>query len=273
MQVGHASAQGVRPTMEDTHVVHWLGRDNSSVLLGLFDGHGGTTASRFAANHFVRTFEQCNQSFECTYQSLDDAMFRELSAGDRAGTTALGVHITPSHIVVANAGDCRAVVGGIGTRKIEYTDLSVDHKPTLEQERRRIEHAGGIVSDDARVDNVLAVSRGLGDFNFKGCGSEQYIHQGRVPRTCKNSTLPPDQKKVTSTPDIRRRPRRSHDRVLIIACDGLWDVMSSKDGVVDALCQLQRGHTVQHTAQTLVDTAIRLGSRDNVSVIVVEFNS
>ncbi len=44
--------------------------------------------------------------------------------------------------------------------------MSQDHKPTLLNERKRIENAGGFVKD-GRINGCLSVSRGLGDFLFK----------------------------------------------------------------------------------------------------------
>lgn len=62
----------------------------------------------------------------------------------------------------ANAGDSRAIAGINGT----FEPLSFDHKPTNEDEMRRITAAGGWVESN-RVNGNLALSRALGDFIFK----------------------------------------------------------------------------------------------------------
>ena len=79
-----------------------------------------------------------------------------------AGCTAVVVLITKTEIYCANAGDSRAVMSKKGKAK----DLSTDHKPDLPNERRRIERAGGSVEEN-RVNGVLALSRSLGDFEYK----------------------------------------------------------------------------------------------------------
>jgi serine/threonine protein phosphatase PrpC len=63
--------------------------------------------------------------------------------GNYAGCTAVAALITKTHIFVANAGDSRAVLGVKNGTVNE--DLSVDHKPENEEEKKRIEAAGGFV--------------------------------------------------------------------------------------------------------------------------------
>jgi serine/threonine protein phosphatase PrpC len=71
--------------------------------------------------------------------------------------------ITKTEILCANAGDSRAVLSKKGKAK----ELSVDHKPDTPSEKRRIERANGYV-EDSRVNGMLALSRALGDFEYKG---------------------------------------------------------------------------------------------------------
>lgn len=93
--------------------------------------------------------------------------------------------------------------------------MSADHKPYLPHEQSRIERAGGYVLY-RRVNGVLALSRAIGDFNFKN-----------------NPAISWDQQAVTSAPDVRSiRLNRDKDEFAIVACDGIWDVLSNED-VVD----------------------------------------
>lgn len=88
--------------------------------------------------------------------------FQDTGASDRSGCTSVVACVTPKFIICANAGDSRCVMGTEGITK----PLSEDHKPTDEGEKNRIEAAGGSVSWK-RVDGDLAVSRALGDFQYK----------------------------------------------------------------------------------------------------------
>ena len=80
-----------------------------------------------------------------------------------AGATSCVVLVTENKIICANAGDSRAVLCQKGQKAI---GLSEDHKPQNPLEMRRIIAAGRIVSDN-RVDGNLALSRAIGDFQFK----------------------------------------------------------------------------------------------------------
>lgn len=84
--------------------------------------------------------------------------------------------------------------------------LSVDHKPNLREERLRIEDAGGVVvwAGTWRVSGVLAVSRAFGD------------------RPLKRYVIP--------TPDVREEALSSRDDSVILASDGVWDVLSNQVG-------------------------------------------
>lgn len=80
-----------------------------------------------------------------------------------AGCTANVVMITKTEIYCANAGDSRAVL----SKKSKARELSTDHKPDTPSEKRRIERANGFV-EESRVNGMLALSRALGDFEYKG---------------------------------------------------------------------------------------------------------
>ena len=98
----------------------------------------------------------------------------------------------------ANAGDSRSVLGVKGRAK----PLSFDHKPQNEGEKARITAAGGFV-DFGRVNGNLALSRAIGDFEFK-----------------KSAELAPEQQIVTAYPDVVVHEMGDDDEFLVIACDG-----------------------------------------------------
>lgn len=113
--------------------------------------------------------------------------------------------LTKTEIYCANAGDCRAVLSKKGKSK----NLSEDHKPDNPGEKQRIERANGSVLEK-RVNGNLALSRSLGDFEYKN-----------------NPILKPKDQMVTAYPDITVEKIQSDCEFIIIACDGIWDCMSS----------------------------------------------
>ncbi|KAL1942062.1 hypothetical protein VTO73DRAFT_6592 [Trametes versicolor] len=136
----------------------------------------------------------------------------------------------------ANAGDARGVLcrGGKGVR------LTYDHKGSDKQEAKRIMDAGGFVMS-GRVNGVLAVTRSLGDSSMKEF--------------------------VVGSPYTTETELSEEDEFLILACDGLWDVVSDQAAV-----ELVRGMAdPRKAAEELLEHAYRNYSSDNVTVLVVRF--
>lgn len=150
--------------------------------------------------------------------------------------------------MVANAGDCRAVL----CRKGQAIDMSQDHRPIYPSERKRVEELGGYV-DDGYLNGVLSVSRALGDWDMK------------FPR---GSASP-----LIAEPEFRRMDLTEEDEFLIIGCDGIWDVMSSQHAVGLVRRGLRRHDDPEQCAKDLVMEALRLNTFDNLTVIVVCFSS
>lgn len=104
-------------------------------------------------------------------------------------------------ITIANLGDTRCVISEDGVARA----ISTDHKPTDEREQERIKRYGGEVFNN-RVEGELAVSRSLGDFLYKESG-------------------------VICHPEVCREKIGPSAEYLIIATDGIWDVLDNNDAV------------------------------------------
>jgi len=133
------------------------------------------------------------------------------------GCTAVLCCISKDTITVANAGDCRAVLCRIG----RAIDMSEDHKPQLPRECARIRRAGGCIMEQRclggalyRVNGDLSLSRAIGDLRYK-----------------QNSRLSRQDQIICCTPDIRSFTREPGDEFLLLACDGVWDVLNSQQAV------------------------------------------
>jgi protein phosphatase 2C family protein 2/3 len=109
-------------------------------------------------------------------------------------------------VLKGNVGDSRAVASVHGISE----DLSLDHKPTGEREHSRITRAGGYV-EYSRVNGNLALSRALGDYGYKT-----------------NTKLQPEEQVVTANPDVEVRKLSNEYEFILIACDGIWDVLTSQ---------------------------------------------
>lgn len=131
--------------------------------------------------------------------------------GSDSGTTAVVALIRGKQLIVANAGDSRCVV----SEKGKALDMSYDHKPEDELELARIKNAGGKVTMDGRVNGGLNLSRAIGDHFYK-----------------RNKALPPEEQMISALPDIKVLTLNEDHEFMVIACDGIWNVMSSQE-VVD----------------------------------------
>mmetsp|Transcript_26754 Transcript_26754/g.62537 ORF Transcript_26754/g.62537 Transcript_26754/m.62537 type:complete len:525 (+) Transcript_26754:143-1717(+) len=195
---------------------------------------------------------------------------------------------------------------GSGSGVGKAIPLSFDHKPDDEEEERRVRCAGGYVAG-GRVEGDLAVSRGLGDFRFKqmavvlnntqlypeesdetaaggskpagdtmdttddeGDGNDQTSNNGgrRVP-------LPfsPGDQKVSPIPDVIVHARNAErDEYVVVACDGIWDVVSNQQCIaeLDQIMYDEGERELGLVAEEILDTCLQYGSKDNMTVIVVQ---
>jgi len=261
--------QGWRISMEDTHA-HVLeleeGTDKPNSFFAVYDGHGGSAASKFAgqAVHKRLTTEVAYREGRWA-DAMKDAFLgadADLKADpgharDPSGCTAVATLVTHDRkLICANAGDSRAVlsVGG------EVKPLSYDHKPQSETEKQRIAAAGGYV-EYGRVNGNLALSRALGDFEYK-----------------KNPDIPPEEQIITANPDIIIHELTDEDEFAVIACDGIWDCLTSQQVINIVRRKIAEGLELKEITELLCshclapDTSSGAGiGCDNMTAMVVAF--
>jgi len=176
------------------------------------------------------------------------------TSASSAGSTAVAAIVTATHIVVANAGDSRACLW----RKGRVLPLSVDHKPDRPDELQRIREAGGWVSH-GRVLHILAVSRSLGDRDFKFA-------------TASAAGMPITADLVSARPEVRICRVQQGDE-LLLACDGLWDVLSG-EGAFDYLHAHGASDNPQRAVSQLVQAADeQFNSLDNITACYVRLST
>ncbi|KAL0743380.1 hypothetical protein Bca4012_084893 [Brassica carinata] len=239
---------------------------------GVFDGHGGSEASQYIKENATRLFfedavfrespfvlnafllQEVERSHRRAYKLADLAMEDESIVSGSCGTTALTALVIGRHLMVANAGDCRAVL----CRKGKAVDMSCDHKSTFEPERRRVEELGGYFEGEYLY-GELAVTRALGDWSVK-----RYSSLG-----VGGGSFSP----LISDPEIKQTVLTEEDEFLIMGCDGVWDVMTSQYAVTLARQGLRRHGDPRRCAMELGREAFRLDSSDNVTVVVICFTT
>jgi len=121
------------------------------------------------------------------------------------------VWVDNEEVVCANIGDSRATMWD-GSKIIP---LSHDHKPTDENERKRIEASEHKVDENGRIDGNLAVCRGLGDFMFKEykIDEPEYDYKAQA---------------ITCDADVITYKRTKKEQYFMLACDGIWEVLDNE---------------------------------------------
>jgi protein phosphatase 1L len=270
--VGYAETQGTRRTMEDRMSVVGAFIDDTVDYFGLFDGHGGRDVADYVSEHLhARLYEKLRNAEAGTggVDSLtDEAVLSSLATSFvelqtdieesdppmMGGSVAVVALMIGEQLYVANCGDARAVLGRASG---SVARLSKDHKPHDPEEKKRIEDEGGFVTQHttstgivlSRVCGAIAVSRALGDV-----GLQPFLIAD--PHTTQQHLASPPGASGANDPGT----------VLILACDGLWDVLSDEEAVEIAA---QHGDP-ERAATKLRNKAFSLGSTDNISVMVVQ---
>ncbi|KAJ1303186.1 hypothetical protein OPQ81_011385 [Rhizoctonia solani] len=222
---GVSEMQGWRISMEDAHAtVLKLDSQTNNAFFAVFDGHGGSTIAKYAGSHVHERLKADAGYQRKDYKSAlkraflgtdDDLRADPAFFHDPSGCTAVAALLTEDKILVANAGDSRSVMSVKGVVK----ELSFDHKPQNPSESSRITAAGGYVEYN-RVNGNLALSRAIGDFEFK-----------------QNYAIQPEEQIVTANPDIIEHDITEEDEFVVLACDGIWDCLTSQQ-VVDCVRRL-----------------------------------
>ena len=249
-----SAMQGWRLEMEDAHVCKTESPMKNWSFFAVFDGHAGAGAAKYCSTNLVdsilEALKELKKKGENSKDSEEDLMVKAIKEGfisldkamsedgtwseglDHSGTTALVVLISPTHIYWANCGDSRGFICRSNTVPFH----TADHKPYVVSEKERIEKAGGTVMMQ-RVNGSLAVSRALGDFDYK-----------------RNASLSPIEQLVSPEPDITVISRdNSEDEFLFMACDGIYDVMSNEEVKSFIRSRLELTADLQKICQELID--------------------
>lgn len=282
--------------------VHSTGSPDDYGFFAVYDGHCGNQAAQFLQDHLhQRTYKH-----SCYPHDMETALGQTCVAMDKeflelcderrwyAGTTALGVVLMDNRLVMFNIGDCVAVLASSGaSAKV----LNTPHKPGQPDEEKRIRRANGwiteerelymgrlhrmdlsdpVVRDKAqqvtwvtihRVCGELAVSRSIGDPDYK-----RFVPHEKVDALFNwpeghNQSFAADL--VIPDPEVVTHELTKGDEFFVIASDGLWDVVGPEDAVDKIRSAFKAGKSPIDAAEDLCDLALKLGSSDNVTIVIV----
>ncbi|CAN0855648.1 Probable protein phosphatase 2C 34 [Linum grandiflorum] len=248
------------------------------MLCGVFDGHGpwGHMVSKRVRETLPQSllcncdhrhrFEIWKESYLKTYAAVDQQLKHHPKIDTfSSGSTALTIVKQGEHLMIANVGDSRAVLGTTSENgTVTAVQLTVDCKPNLPEEAERIKNSKGRIfclPDEPGVYRIwrpsgktpgLALSRAFGDYCIKDFG-------------------------LISTPEVTQLRITDNDQFVILATDGVWDVVSNQEAVrvVSSAAVTNR----EKSAKRLVEFAARAWKRkrngiamDDMSAICLFFH-
>ena len=222
--------------------------NNQNALFCLFDGHGGQEVSKYLQVNFAKFWKEILPLNIDTYETKIKNIFLEIDKNLKennfyqVGSTACIIYITSENskkiLYCANVGDTRAVlIKNNSQKRLSYDDRASDQK-----EHDRIIKEGGVVFS-GRVYGQLMLSRAFGDWELKTYG-------------------------VSCIPHIVRYEIQDDDKYLVIASDGVWDVIEDEDAF-----QLSKNkNNSKEFCDEIMNYTVERGSMDNISCFVIGLN-
>ncbi|MFQ5848214.1 MAG: PP2C family serine/threonine-protein phosphatase [Candidatus Methylomirabilales bacterium] len=232
---------GFRQAMEDRHVLEI--RPRVGLFGGVFDGHGGTEAAEILAVSLHQLFFEAlgtglspPQAIRQAYRSAEESL-----QGVESGATAATVFLRGDALSFAHVGDSEILLVGAGP-----IALTRPHRVDDPGERSRIVAAGGAIEGGYVVRGVrgLMPTRSFGDSFFRPVG-------------------------VMAVPVVGERRLGAADRFLVVACDGLFDVLGGEE-IARTLLQSSGAHA---GGESLREAVLARGGTDNLTILVIELDA
>jgi len=239
-----------RQYMEDFHIIiPNFQNDQNKSFFGIFDGHSGSDAAiylksnlgKIFQNYLNQTNNDINKSLIQSFSKIDNEIIAKFN---ESGSTCTVIFIYKDQnlnkkiFYCANVGDSKCYL--ITTKNIKQ--ISIDHNCNDKNEVERIKKSGGIVFN-GRVFGTLILTRSIGDKELKKYG-------------------------VINEPSIYKKEIDNEDKYLILASDGVWDVVNEDD-----IFNLSKNNfESEEFCKNIIQMSKDGDTRDNVSCIVIKLN-
>ncbi|KAF8407134.1 hypothetical protein HHK36_006259 [Tetracentron sinense] len=181
------------------------------------EDYGGNEGKLDGELMSTKMFNEWNEACVSAFKVMDKELkLNEKLNGSFSGTTAVTIIKQGEDLVIANLGDSRAILGRITDHGLMAVQLTTDLKPSLPREAERIRRSNGRIfalKDEPHIQRVwlpnndlpgLAMARAFGDFELKDYG-------------------------IISIPEISYCHLTTSDQFIVLATDGIWDVLSNKE--------------------------------------------
>lgn len=283
LRVHAESWPGLKKTLQDRYVADET-MEELGVYFGVFDGHGGTQVADHCAKQLHKNImmnfrqkqvqpasrdEKIRSALKEAFLQTDKEILAtaERKKFEQVGSTAVTAFLhgnpklgTALRLVVANLGDSR----GILCRAGQAVAVSEDHKPSRMDEKKRIERAGGLV---LQVRGTWRVAASTNPNSSTKASRREY--QGlAMTRTFGDLYFKKPVLLSSAEPEIQIIPLTDKDLFMVLATDGILDVLTNQE-VVDLA--IKHWEDPDEAAKNIVRTAYKKGSEDNLTVLVIQF--
>ena len=283
----------MRPTQEDRFCLIPEFYNSNTSFCGVFDGTVGDDASDYVNKYIVSHLcdteeikdlengifskkiaetkslddkaELIKRALRKTFLGCDAALIsmcaeKKLHYASSTGVTAF---LSGSLLTVAHIGDSKACICKVVGDNIQPEWLTVDHKPNMPNEQKRIEQNGGSL---AWLHGNKPYIRG-GDF-FRRQQQGDHPKQLNYSRAFGGKDL--KMFGLSSEPDISHFEITSDDKLVLLASDGLWDVLNPRTACDIALQARKEGRSAtKQIVQIAIEEMPNVGVRDNITVIAI----
>lgn len=265
MNIYSISKKGYRDQNEDAETIY-INCDNNDTksnklnIFGIYDGHGGKYVSKYLSEKLPQYFKNQGIKIPLSGKYIKD-VFREIQTDleknhtvncTYCGSTCIiaidYIYEQKRYVDIINLGDSRCII----SKNNKANVITTDHKPNWPAEKERIKKIGGDIYFDGADWRIgdLSVSRAFGDLDNK-----PYI---------------------SYVPDVFRYRISRKDQFMILGCDGLWDVVDGQEAVnfiINNCFDLESNRINKkiNIARLLADYALKKGSTDNITIIIVFF--
>ena len=235
------SEKGTRSNIEDAYFVDENFSNKGWIYGGIYDGHGGAFAAKYASEKVHEYFldnlasvSNPEQAFVLSYETVSRDLYDQ-----KSGTTAADFLIKGRIIFTANVGDTRTIL----IRRNSVIQLTSDHRLSNIAEEDRIKRVGTPISYPYIISGGqgLMTTRSLGDQDLKNIG-------------------------VIATPSLSTHLITKDDILLMTASDGLWDFINNEEVAVLAKAHPDPESLIAILSHEVLFT--KLGT-DNLTIIVV----
>ena len=255
ININSCSIQNKRSYNEDEiYVNNFICSKNIKVYC-VFDGHGGKLVSKFLLNNIPKYMLNDDIDFETDkiksinekilnyFEYIQSELENQKFSKNMGSTCLIGVIYNNNNklkLKAINLGDSRMICCNKYNIGIP---LTIDHKPDFFYEKTRINKLGGVITnyDCPRIQG-LATSRSFGDLDTKPY--------------------------VSHIPEIYDYDI-SNMKFIVLACDGLWDVLTNQDVVNFINEELYKKEKNIDISKKLAEYAVLKGSTDNISIIII----